>query len=67
MVEVEGCVSHQLSGLSNKASDCSSLFVCTQYHEEYLQAYIRRFLRLKAQAIMIPNEIVIEANIAIFC
>ena len=32
---------------------CSSdlaLFRCTQDHEEYLQAYVRRFLRLRAQA-----------------
>jgi hypothetical protein len=34
-----------------------------QYHEEYLQAYVRRFLRLRAQAPTVPNEIVIEAMI----
>jgi hypothetical protein len=39
------------------------LFQCTQDHEEYLQAYVRRFLRLRAQAPMVPNEIVIEAMI----
>jgi hypothetical protein len=32
-------------------------------HEEYLQAYVRRFLRLRAQAPTVPNEIVIEAMI----
>jgi hypothetical protein len=32
-------------------------------HEEYLQAYVRRFLRLRAQAPMVPNEIIIEAMI----
>jgi hypothetical protein len=39
------------------------LFQCTQDHEEYLQAYVRRFLRLKAQAPTVPNEIVNEAMI----
>jgi hypothetical protein len=39
------------------------LFQCTQDHEDYLQAYVRRFLRLKAQAPTVPNEIVIEAMI----
>jgi hypothetical protein len=39
------------------------LFQCTQDHEEYLQAYVRRFLRLRAQAPTVPNEIVIEAMI----
>jgi hypothetical protein len=38
-----------------------ALFQCTQDDEEYLQAYIRRFLRLRAQALTTPNEIVIEA------
>jgi hypothetical protein len=40
-----------------------ALFQCTQDHEEYLQAYVRRFLRLRAQAPTLPNEIVIEAMI----
>jgi hypothetical protein len=40
-----------------------ALFQCTQDHEEYLQAYVRRFLRLRAQAPIVPNEIVIEAMI----
>jgi hypothetical protein len=40
-----------------------ALFQCTQDHEEYLQAYVRRFLRLRAQASIVPNEIVIEAMI----
>jgi hypothetical protein len=39
------------------------LFQCTQDHEEYLQAYVSRFLRLRAQAPTVPNEIVIEAMI----
>jgi hypothetical protein len=40
-----------------------ALFQCTQDHEEYLQAYVRRFQRLRAQAPTVPNEIVIEAMI----
>jgi hypothetical protein len=39
------------------------LFQCTQDREEYLQAYVRRFLRLRAQTPTVPNEIVIEAMI----
>jgi hypothetical protein len=34
-----------------------------QDHEEYLQAYVRRFLCLRAQAPTVPNEIVVEAMI----
>jgi hypothetical protein len=40
-----------------------ALFQCTQNHVEYLQAYVRRFLRLRAKAPTVPNEIVIEAMI----
>jgi hypothetical protein len=40
-----------------------ALFQCTQDHEEYLQAYVQRFLRLRAQAPTVPNEIVIKAMI----
>jgi hypothetical protein len=40
-----------------------ALFQCTQDHKEYLQAYVRRFLRLRAQVPTLPNEIVIEAMI----
>jgi hypothetical protein len=40
-----------------------ALFQCTQDHEEYVQAYVQRFLRLRAQAPTVPNEIVIEAMI----
>jgi hypothetical protein len=46
-----------------KPMTAQALFQCTQDHEEYLQAYVRRFLRLRAQAPMVPNEIVIEAMI----
>jgi hypothetical protein len=45
-----------------KLVTAQSLFQCTQDHEEYLQAYVRRFLRLRAQAPTLPNEIVIEAE-----
>jgi hypothetical protein len=34
-----------------------------QDHEEYLLAYVRRFLYMRAQAPTVPNEIVIEAMI----
>jgi hypothetical protein len=46
-----------------KPATAQTLFQCTQDHEEYLQAYVRRFLRLRAQAPTLPNEIVIEAMI----
>jgi hypothetical protein len=46
-----------------KPVTAQALFQCTQDHEEYLQAYVRRFLRLRAQAPILPNEIVIEAMI----
>jgi hypothetical protein len=50
-------------GFQTKPITAQALFQCTQDHEEYLQAYVRRFLRLRAQAPMVPNEIVIEAMI----
>jgi hypothetical protein len=50
-------------GFQTKPVTAQALFQCTQDHEEYLQAYVRRFLRLKAQAPTVPNEIVIEAMI----
>jgi hypothetical protein len=40
-----------------------ALFQCTQHHAEYLQAYVRRFLRFRAQTPTVPNEIVIKAMI----
>src|SRR5688572_33287081 len=46
-----------------KPVTAQALFQCTQDHEEYLQAYVRRFLRLRAQAPTVPNEIDIEAMI----
>jgi hypothetical protein len=50
-------------GFQTKSVTAQALFQCTQDHEEYLQAYVRRFLRLRAQAPTVPNEIVIEAMI----
>jgi hypothetical protein len=50
-------------GFQTKPVTAQALFQCTQDHEEYLQAYVRRFLQLRAQAPTMPNEIVIEAMI----
>jgi hypothetical protein len=50
-------------GFQTKPVTAQALFQCTQELEEYLQAYVRRFLRLRAQAPTVPNEIVIEAMI----
>jgi hypothetical protein len=50
-------------GFQTKPVTAQALFQCTQDHEEYLQAYVRRFLRLRSQAPTVPNEIVIEAMI----
>jgi hypothetical protein len=50
-------------GFQTKPVTTQALFQCTQDHEEYLQAYVRRFLWLRAQAPTVPNEIVIEAMI----
>jgi hypothetical protein len=35
-------------GFQTKSVTAQALFQCTQDHEEYLQAYVRRFLRLRA-------------------
>src|SRR5690242_14716571 len=50
-------------GFQTKPVTAQALFQCTQDHEEYLQAYVRRFLHLRAHAPTVPNEIVIEAMI----
>jgi hypothetical protein len=50
-------------GFQTKPVTTQALFQCMQDHEEYLQAYVRRFLRLRAQAPTVPNEIVIESMI----
>jgi hypothetical protein len=50
-------------GFQTKPITAQALFQCTQDHEEYLQAYVRRFPRLRAQAPTVPNENFIEAMI----
>jgi hypothetical protein len=50
-------------GFQTKPVTAQALFQCTHDPEEYLQAYVRRFLRLRAQAPTVPNEIIIEAMI----
>jgi hypothetical protein len=50
-------------GFQTKLVTTQAMFQCTQDHEEYLQAYVRRFLQLRAQAPTVPNEIIIEAMI----
>jgi hypothetical protein len=50
-------------GFQTKTVTAQALFQCTQDHEEYLQAYVRRFLHLRAQGLTVPNEIVIEVMI----
>jgi hypothetical protein len=50
-------------GFQTKPVTAQALFQCTQDHEEYPQAYVQRFIRLRAQAPTVPNEIVIEAMI----
>jgi hypothetical protein len=50
-------------GFQMKPVIAQALFQCMQDHEEYLQAYVQRFLRLRAQAPTVPNEIIIEAMI----
>jgi hypothetical protein len=63
MAKAEGHAHNQLPRVSKKPVTAQALFQCTQDHEEYLQAYVRRFLRLRAHAPTVPNEIVIEAMI----
>jgi hypothetical protein len=50
-------------GFQTKPVTTQALFQCTQDQEEYLQAYVRWFLRLRSQAPTVPNEIVLEAMI----
>jgi hypothetical protein len=44
-------------GFQTKPVTAQALFQCMQDHEEYLQAYVRRFLRLRAQAPIVPNKL----------
>jgi hypothetical protein len=50
-------------GFQTKPVTAQALFQCTKDHEEYLQAYVQRFLRLREQVSIMPNEIIIEAMI----
>jgi hypothetical protein len=52
-----------VTSFQTKTVTAQALFQCTQDHEEYLQMYVRRFLRLRAQATTLPNDIFIEAMI----
>jgi hypothetical protein len=61
LVEIKGHVNHKFSRILDEAVTAQALFQCTQDHDEYLQAYARRFLWLQAQATTVPNEIVTEA------
>jgi hypothetical protein len=61
MAEAQGNAGYSFQGFQMKPVIAQALFQYTQDHEEYLQAYVRRFLRLRAQAPTVPNEIVIEA------
>jgi hypothetical protein len=54
-------------GFQMKPVTAQALFQCTHDHDEYLQVYVQRFLRLRAQAPTVPNEIVIEAMIKGLC
>jgi hypothetical protein len=61
--KLKGMLITSFQGFQTKPVTAQALFQCTQDHEEYLQAYVRRFLRLRAQEPTMPNEIVIEAMI----
>jgi hypothetical protein len=50
-------------GFQRKPVTAQALFQFMPDHEEYLQVYIRMFLRLRAQVPIVPNEIIIEAMI----
>jgi hypothetical protein len=63
VAEAQGYAVTSFQGFQTKPVIAQALFQCTQDHEEYLQAYVRRFLRLRAQAPTVPNEIVVEAMI----
>jgi hypothetical protein len=61
--ELKDMLVTSFQGFQTKLVTAQAMFQCTQDHEEYLQAYVQRFLRLRAQAPTVPNEIVIEAMI----
>ena len=63
MAQAQGYADHQFPRFQMKPVTAQALFQCTQDHEEYLQAYVQRFLRLREQVPIMPNEIIIEAMI----
>jgi hypothetical protein len=50
-------------GFHTKPITTQALFQCTQDHDEYLHAFVQRFLWLWAQEPTVPNEIVTETMI----
>jgi hypothetical protein len=50
-------------GFLTKPITAQDLFQCAQDPDEFLQYYVRRFLRLRVQAPSVPNDIVIEAMV----
>jgi hypothetical protein len=46
--KLKGMLITSFQGFQTKPVTAQALFQCTQDHEEYLQAYVRRFLRLRA-------------------
>jgi hypothetical protein len=61
--KLKGMLIISFQGFQTKPVTAQALFQCTQDHEEYLHAYVRRFLLLRVQAPIVPNEIIIEAMI----
>jgi hypothetical protein len=54
-------------GFQTKLITAQVLFKCTQEQDEYLQAYVRRFLHLRDQAPIVQNDIITEAMIQELC
>jgi hypothetical protein len=63
MAEAEGHADYQFPRVSDKAGYCSSFVPVHARSRRIPPAYVQRFLRLRAQAPIVPNEIVIEAMI----
>jgi hypothetical protein len=63
MAEAEGHANHQFPRVSDEAGYCSSFIPVHTRARRIPPGDVRRFLRLRAQAPTVPNEIVIEAMI----
>jgi hypothetical protein len=50
-------------GFESNPVIAQALFQCTQDPDEYLQSFVRRFLRLRSQASTVQDDIVIEAMV----